>query len=86
MRSGRAEIKPFIANAPQVPEHLRKGVYMSYFEDYVADGLCCQVCGVVIDEEAKEALLKWRDEEVIRARLDEVKKDLEQLEKDIYGL
>lgn len=22
---------------------------MSYFDDYVADGLCCQVCGQVID-------------------------------------
>lgn len=22
---------------------------MSYFEDYVADGLCCQTCGEVID-------------------------------------
>lgn len=22
---------------------------MSYYDDYVADGLCCQVCGAVID-------------------------------------
>ena len=22
---------------------------MSYFEDYVEDGLCCQVCGAYID-------------------------------------
>ena len=24
---------------------------MSYFDDYVADGLCCQTCGEVIDGE-----------------------------------
>lgn len=24
---------------------------MSYFEDYVEDGLCCQYCGVLIDGE-----------------------------------
>lgn len=24
---------------------------MSYFDDYVADGLCCQVCGSYIDGE-----------------------------------
>lgn len=24
---------------------------MSYFEDYVEDGLCCEKCGDLIDEE-----------------------------------
>ena len=23
---------------------------MSYFEDYIADGLCCQCCGVYLDD------------------------------------
>ena len=24
---------------------------MSYFDDYVADGLCCECCGVFLDDE-----------------------------------
>ena len=24
---------------------------MSYFDDYIADGLCCQVCGAYIDDD-----------------------------------
>lgn len=24
---------------------------MSFYDDYVADGLCCMVCGELIDEE-----------------------------------
>jgi len=28
---------------------IERGKYMSFFEDYVEDGLCCSICGEVID-------------------------------------
>lgn len=63
---------------------------MSYFDDYVADGLCCQVCGAYIDgdepgymrtcEDCKqEAKTRIKEQQQINAG----KKQIEKIEKQL---
>lgn len=65
---------------------------MSYYDDYIADGLCCQVCSAYIDDEEpghprtcedclEEAKQRTRQQKQIREgkkKLEKIKKELEE--------
>lgn len=63
---------------------------MSYFEDYVADGLCCQICGEVIDGKEPgftrtcDDCLEYEKQQLRqRKQIAEGKKKLEKIKKEL---
>lgn len=65
---------------------------MSYFDDYVADGLCCQVCGAYIDGEEPgfprtcEDCLQFEEQEIKKQQLiKKGKKILEEVEQKLQA-
>ena len=63
---------------------------MSYYEDYVADGLCCQVCGAYIDDDepgyprtCDECLEEAKQRVKQQKQIKEGKKKLKKIQKEL---